>query len=256
VESRLMPVARRHGLATLDELLRNVRENSADDVLVEITEAMTTNDSSFFRDITPFETLYKAVLPKMIEARRADGGRSIRIWSTACSSGQEPYSVALMVREHAELFADFDVEIVATDFSRDMVNRAEAGIYSQFEIQRGLPIRMLVNYFSQSDDHWQIDSSIREMVQFRQFNLLDEFAALGKFDIILCRNVLIYFDQATKSDVLRRISMIVPNDGVVYLGASESVLGISKDFKPLPGLRGVYGLVESDYGAPLQQAAG
>ncbi len=258
VESRLMPVARHHGLATLDDLVRELRDKRDESLLVEVTEAMTTNESFFFRDISPFENFREAILPTLMESRRSDGKTKIRIWSAACSSGQEPYTLAMILQEEAGKFAGLEIEIVATDLSKDIIAKAESGRYTQFEVQRGLPVQLLVKYFDKQDDHWEIKSTIRDMVTFRPFNLLEDFASLGTFDVVFCRNVLIYFDQETKSDVLRRVSRLLPNDGVLYLGGAESVLGISKDFKPLPGLRGVYGLVESDFDAKTtpQKAAG
>jgi len=249
VESRLMPVARRRGIATLDDLVRLLREERDEEMLVEVTEAMTTNESFFFRDITPFESFRETVLPRLMEARRAEGKSSIRIWSAACSSGQEPYTLGMILQENAAKLNGFKIEILATDLSQDIIAKAVSGRYTQFEVQRGLPVQLLVKYFDKQEDQWEIKDTLRDMVTFRPFNLLEDFASLGRFDVVFCRNVLIYFEQETKADVLRRVSRMLPNDGVLYLGGAESVLGISKDFKPLPGLRGVYGLLESDFNA-------
>ena len=258
VESRLMPVARRHGIASLDDLLGQIRDAGDSPLMVEVTEAMMTNESYFFRDRVPFESFRQNVLPTLLEARRAEGASKIRVWSAACSSGQEPYSLAMILKEEADKLAGFEVEIVATDLSTSMIEKAKSGIYTQFEVQRGLPIQLLVKYFKQVEEDWQIDAVVRETIDFRPFNLLEGFGALGKFDVVFCRNVLIYFDQPTKSDILQRISTMLPNDGILCLGAAESVLGISKDFKPVQGLRGVYGLVEADFSgaAELQASTG
>lgn len=258
VENRLMPVARRRGLPTLDELVDVLRLRNDEELSVEVTEAMTTNESFFFRDTKPFESFRNVILPKLIEARRADGSNRIRIWSAACSSGQEPYTLAMILNEEVAKVAGIRIEIVATDLSSEMVAKATSGVYTQFEVQRGLPVQLLVKYFKQDGNKWEIHPTLRQKVQFQKFNLLDDFRPLDRFDVIFCRNVLIYFDQTTKSEVLQRMSMILPNDGILYLGGAESVIGISKDFKPLQGLRGVYGLVENDFevSAGLRKATG
>jgi chemotaxis protein methyltransferase CheR len=242
VESRLMPVARKRGLATTDELIVEIRAKKDAALLVEVTDAMTTNESFFFRDTTPFDSFRDTVLPAILAARRAEGRDQVRIWSAACSSGQEAYSLAMILKENPAKFGAAKYEIIGTDLSTEIVERAEQGSYTQFEVQRGLPIQLLVKYFKQDGDVWRIDPSIRRMVKFRIFNLLESYAVLGRFDIVFCRNVLIYFDQQTKSDILGRIAAMLPPDGVLYLGGAESVLGISDAFKPVKGLRGVYAL--------------
>jgi chemotaxis protein methyltransferase CheR len=255
VESRLTPVARKRGLAGVDELLAAMRKGEAA-LLVEITDAMTTNESLFFRDIKPFDGLRDAVLPALVAAKKASGSRPrIRIWCAACSSGQEPYSIAMLIREQGAALAGVEFEILATDISTEMIARAIDGTYSQFEVQRGLPIRMLVKYFAQAGDRWRLDESIRRMVEFRQFNLLDGFRPLGVFDVVFCRNVLIYFDQATKTAVLDRIGEVLAGRGVLFLGGAESVLGISSAFKPYPGLRGAYAPARTHVGAGVQRAS-
>lgn len=241
LESRLIPLARKRGMTGLDELVTAVRTKNEESLLAAVTEAMTTNESSFFRDIKPFEMFRKVVLPKFLE-QRADK-RSIRIWCAAASTGQEPYSLAISLREEAEALAGWRVEIVATDLSTEVLEKAKAGMYSQFEVQRGLPIQLLMKYFKQSNEMWQIDDSIRAMVKFRELNLLNDFAMLGAFDIIFCRNVLIYFDQPTKRDVLERMYRLMPADGALFLGGAETVLGVTDSFKPVEGNRGVYSLV-------------
>ncbi len=255
VESRLMPVARNRGLGGLDELIQAVRIGNDERLTVEVTDAMTTNESFFFRDMQPFESFRETVLPKIVESRRATGRNVIRIWSAACSSGQEPYTLAMILKEEEAKLRGIRFEIVATDLSTEIIDKAEAGIYTQFEVQRGLPIQYLLKYFSQNGDQWQIDKSIRDMVAIKQFNLLNSFNVLGLFDVVYCRNVLIYFDQPTKSDILGRISKLMPEDGVLYLGGAESVLGISKAFKPIPGLRGIYGVVRDQESGTLARKA-
>ncbi len=239
LESRLNPVARRYRLANLEALVGEVRRGTNMRLVDDVVESMTTNESFFFRDIRPFDQFRENVLPALLDARRAC--RKIRIWSAACSSGQEPYSLAMILAEAAEQLRGWKVEIVATDLSREMLAKARAGVYSQFEVQRGLPVRMLVKYFQQDGDKWTIAPELRAMVNYREYNLLDELTMLGRFDVIFCRNVLIYFDQETKSTVLGRVSSILEEDGYLFLGGAETVLGVSSAFAPVSGMRGVHG---------------
>nr|AAL47025.1 chemotaxis methyltransferase [Azospirillum brasilense] len=240
LESRLMPVARKWNMKGLEELASTVRTRKDEALLRDITEAMTTNESSFFRDQKPFDQFKQIVLPKLMEARSAK--RSIRIWSAACSSGQEAYSLAMLLSEDAAKLAGWRIEIVGTDISAEMVERSKSGIYTQFEVQRGLPIQMLVKHFKQQGDKWQISLQLRQMASFREFNLLGDLSGLGQFDIVFCRNVLIYFDQPTKTKVLEAIARQMPQDGVLYLGGADTVLGITDPFKPVEGQRGLYSL--------------
>jgi chemotaxis protein methyltransferase CheR len=239
VESRLLPVARRAGLNGLSELVQALRMNRAAARLVtEVVEAMTTNESFFFRDKVPFEQFRNLMVPEFL-ARRA-GSKRIRIWCAAASTGQEPYSLAMCLKEMGCALAGWRIDIVATDLSNDVLEKACAGIYSQFEVQRGLPIHMLIKYFSQIGDTWQIAPELRAMVQFRPLNLLADFSHLGSFDVVFCRNVLIYFDQETKVDVLERIARITDRDGYLVLGAAETVVGLTDSFRPVPDKRGLY----------------
>lgn len=238
LESRLTPVARKRGLKGLDELVASMR-TAGEDLLREVTEAMTTNESFFFRDIKPFDQFKDLVLPQMLVSRAAR--KTLRIWSAACSSGQEAYSLAMILKEEGARLAGWKIEIVGTDISNEMLEKAKAGLYSQFEVQRGLPIQLLVKYFKKNTEMWQIDPAIRAMVQFREYNLLHDLKPLGQFDVVFCRNVLIYFDQPTKTKVLEQMSKVMPDDGLLYLGGAETVLGISDKFKPVPNQRGIYG---------------
>jgi chemotaxis protein methyltransferase CheR len=236
VESRLIPLARKAGLPGIAELVAKIKAGSAA-LTAEVVEAMTTNETFFFRDKIPFDHLRESILPALVQARASR--RSLRIWCAASSTGQEPYSIAMCVKEFAGL-AGWRVEIVATDLSQEVLEKSKAGIYSQFEVQRGLPIQMLVKYFTQTGELWQLKADLRAMVQHRQLNLLQDFSHLGTFDVIFCRNVLIYFDQDTKVAVFDRLARMVEADGVLLLGAAESVVGISDAFKPYPERRGVY----------------
>ncbi len=236
VESRLIPLARRGGFPGIGELVQKLK-GGAEPLTSEVVEAITTNETFFFRDKIPFDHLKEAVLPALVQARASR--RALRIWCAASSTGQEPYSIAMCVKEFAAL-AGWRVEIVATDLSQEVLEKSKAGVYSQFEVQRGLPIQMLVKHFKQIGELWQLNADIRGMVQHRQLNLLQDFSHLGTFDLIFCRNVLIYFDQTTKVGIFERLSKMLEPDGVLALGAAESVVGISDAFKPYPERRGLY----------------
>jgi chemotaxis protein methyltransferase CheR len=238
VESRLLPLARKAGFAGLSELVANLHGPHPEALTVEVVEAMTTNESFFFRDKTPFEYFRDVIMPALLVARAAQ--RRIRIWCAAASTGQEPYSLAICLKEMSHAIAGWRIDIIATDLSTEVLEKAKSGIYSQFEVQRGLPITMLIKYFTQVGECWQIAPDLRAMVQFKQLNLLSDFAHLGNFDLVLCRNVLIYFDQPTKIGVLERIARITERDGYLILGAAETVVGLTDSFKPLPDRRGLY----------------
>jgi chemotaxis protein methyltransferase CheR len=236
VESRLIPLARRVDLPGIAELVARLK-GGPDPLGAEVVEAMTTNETFFFRDKIPFDHLTGTVFPELVRARA--NRRSLRIWCAASSTGQEPYSIAMCVKQFAAL-AGWRVEIVATDLSHAVLEKAKAGIFSQFEVQRGLPIQMLVKYFTQIGEMWQLNADIRAMVQHRQLNLLQDFSHLGMFDVIFCRNVLIYFDHDTKIGIFDRLARVLEPDGVLALGAAESVIGISDAFRPYPDKRGLY----------------
>ena len=238
LESRLTPLARKRGLDTLDALVQQLRGRPDQALIRDVTEAMTTNESFFFRDNTPFDLFKNHVMPAMEKARGTQ--RKLRIWCAAASTGQEPYSLAILLREQWHKWKDWRIEIVGTDICTQVLEKAKAGNYSQFEVQRGLPIQLLIKYFTQEGDVWKLNDDIRNMVTYRPYNLLDNFAGLGSFDVIYCRNVLIYFDQPTKSTVLDRMAKVLAKDGTLFLGAAETVLGITDAFRPVRGQRGMY----------------
>ena len=240
LESRLGPVARRHALAGLPELIDRLRRQKPEPLARDVVEAMTTNESFFFRDVKPFEAFRTAMLPRLREARV--GTRTLRIWSAACSHGQEAYSLAMLLEEHRAQLEGWRIEIVATDIAEQVMARAREGLYSQFEVQRGLPIRMLTKHFAKEGDSWRLSPTIRGMVSFRRFNLLDDPRPLGRFDVVFCRNVLIYFDPPTKARVLAGIARQLAPDGFLVLGAAETVLGVSDALRPWPAEHGVYAL--------------
>lgn len=237
LESRLMPVVRRRRFNGVPELVAAIRSKD-ESLIAEITEVMTTGETFFFRDSRPFTQFRDVVLPNLKDIRESK--KLIRIWCAGCSSGQEPYSLAILIKELSPEFSDWNIEIVGTDISEEALNRARDGVYSQFEVQRGLPIQLLIKYFNQVETGWELDESIRSMVQYRYFNLLDSMTALGTFDVVYCRNVLNSFDHPTKADVLSRIRRQMADDGILYLGVNETVLGVCDEFKPVAGQRCMY----------------
>jgi chemotaxis protein methyltransferase CheR len=237
IESRLLPLSRKVGLSGISELVQKMKGGSAS-LISQVVEAMTTNETFFFRDKVPFEHFRGWIMPEILQARA--GRKSLRIWCAAGSTGQEPYSLAMCTKEMGAALAGWRVEILATDLSQEVLEKSKAGIYSQFEVQRGLPIQMLVKYFKQIGELWQINPDIRAMVQHRQFNLLHDFSGLGVFDVIFCRNVLIYFDQDTKINIFNRLAKIIEPEGFLALGAAETVVGLTEAFKPYPEKRGLY----------------
>jgi chemotaxis protein methyltransferase CheR len=237
VESRLIPLARKAGLAGIDELVAQIK-NGSTAIASDVVEAMTTNETFFFRDKLPFDHLRDTIMPELLASRASR--RSLRIWCAASSTGQEPYSIAMCLKEMGAQLSGWRVEIIATDLAQSVLEKCKAGVYSQFEVQRGLPIQMLVKYFKQTGEMWQLNADIRAMTQFRQLNLLQDFAHLGTFDIVFCRNVLIYFDQDTKVNVFKRLAKVMEPDAFLALGAAETVVGLTDAFKPHPDKRGLY----------------
>jgi chemotaxis protein methyltransferase CheR len=249
LETRLAPILKREKLRDLNELADRLRGRGAEAVARDVVEAMTTNESFFFRDDKPFQHFRSQALGRLMAVRPA--GTPLRIWSAAASSGQEAYSLAMILSESRAVLGDRRVEIVGTDLARDQLARARDGLYTQFEVQRGLPVQMLMRYFRREDAAWRISDALRAMVQWKEWNLLGDLRALGRFDIVFCRNVLIYFDQPTKTRALEAIAGQMAADGMLYLGGAETVLGLTTRFAPLPAERGVYGLAT----APAQALA-
>ncbi len=241
IESRLLPIARSQNLQDIPQLCNLLRTRPNEALLTEITEAMTTNESSFYRDIKPYESLRNIVLP-MLMARPLIQ-KTLRIWSAACSTGQEPYTISMCLKEDAAKLAGWNFEIVASDLAKKVVDKAKEGIYSQFEAQRGLPIQILMKYFtSLPDTSWQIKDIIRSSVQFKLQNLLTDYGLLGKFDIVFCRNVLIYFDEQTKAQITEKMARSITKDGVLIIGATESLIDPKGLFVAMENFRGAYKL--------------
>ncbi|POF28462.1 CheR family methyltransferase [Roseibium marinum] len=238
VESRLLPIARSSKLETLSAVIQTLQRSGNRALETDVIEAMTTNESFFFRDKTPFDNFRDTMLPALLQSR--SNFKQLKIWCAAASSGQEPYSLAMCLKEEAAKMGGWRTRILGTDLSLEVLEKAKAGLYSQFEVQRGLPIQLLLKYFEQKGDMWQIGAPMRSMIEWKKLNLLENFAHLGEFDIVFCRNVLIYFDQATKSEILARLAKSLPEDGYLVLGAAETVVGLTDAFKPVPGKRGLF----------------
>jgi chemotaxis protein methyltransferase CheR len=237
-ESRLGILCRRRNIADMGTLIQKLRPGNDAALELAVIEAMTTNETLFFRDHTPFDLFRDVILPERLAANAAT--RSLRIWCAAVSTGQEAYSLAMILDEMGPRLSGWKIQIVGTDISGEVLERARTGLYSQFEIQRGLPIQMLLKHFSQEGDRWRISERLRAMVDLRQHNLLEPNGHLGQFDIIFCRNVLIYFDVQTKARVLEALAPRLAPQGAMFLGAAETVIGISTTVLPDRQHRGVY----------------
>ncbi len=237
IESRLGPVMTRYGFRDLHALIKELRL-SRDTLARDVVEAMTTNETSFFRDRSVFAQFRDVVLPAMLEQRSAV--KRLRIWCAACSTGQEPYSIAMILDDFKLQSKGWSIDLIATDISANAIARGEAGLYSPFEVQRGLPIRRLVTHFSQEGDVWRANDGLRRMVSFKPFNLLDSYGWLDHIDIIFCRNVMMYFDCKTRIHVLEDIYETLPSDGVLVLGPEENVAGLRSDFHESPELQSYY----------------
>ncbi len=229
VEARLMPLARRKGFLSIAALVSALKQNPYDDLHRLVIEAMTTNETSFFRDGRPFTAFKKHILPDLVEKRA--GQRALQIWCAASSSGQEPYTIAMILDE---FFADkpgWTLRILATDISNEMIERAQEGNYSQLEINRGLPAQYLIRYFDKQGMEWQLKEHIRRMVEFRQINLASVWPALPVFDVIFIRNVLIYFDTATKKTILAKARELMRMESYLLMGGAETTLNIDDNFQ-------------------------
>jgi chemotaxis protein methyltransferase CheR len=231
VESRLDPLARQQGFASFPQMVRSLRSGPVGDLHRKVVEAMANNETSFFRDARVFGMLTKSILPALIAGRSAE--RSLSIWCAACSSGQEPYSVAMALREHCPSLGNWDIRIIASDMCRDVLARAQTGRYSQFEISRGLPASLLVKYFDQRGPVWEIHPQIRRMVEFREINLIQSWTTLPGMHLILMRNVLIYVDVKTKKAVLEKAGRLLAPYGYLVLGGAETTTTLDNSFEPV-----------------------
>jgi chemotaxis protein methyltransferase CheR len=224
VDARLGPIAKAHGLPSVDALVDKLRRDERGPLAQEVIEALTTNETSFYRDIHPFEVLRTTVLPTLIRARAAT--RSLRIWCAAASTGQEPYSIAMTIRDHFPELATWNVQIIATDINATVLARARSGIFRQLEVNRGLPAAMLVKHFEKNGIDWQIKPNLRQMISFQELNLLERWPLFAQQDVVFIRNVLIYFDIPTKRELLRRVRENLRDDGYLFLGGAETTMNI------------------------------
>ncbi len=253
LESRLNPVARTNALASIDELVKKVRANESSPLTHAVIEAMTTNETSFFRDAHPFEALKTKILPDLIAARAAS--RTLRIWCAAASTGQEPYSIAIAIREAFPALANWTVQIIATDLNATVLARARSGLFKQLEVNRGLPAPLLLKYFTRVGADWQINQDVRSMISFQELNLLDRWPLFTAQDIVFIRNVLIYFDVPTKRELLGRVRQALRPDGFLILGGAETTMNLDDGYAPVRVGPGVYYQPKSSSEAKVTHAA-
>jgi chemotaxis protein methyltransferase CheR len=244
IATRLAPVARRFGFRNSDELLHEL-PHALESMLRPVVEAMTTNDTWFFRDRSPFEQFREIVLPDLMSRRSRS--RKLRIWCAAAATGQEAYSLAMLLQEAGLTKDGWTIELIASDISSECVARAKEGLYTSFEVQRGLNIKRLIAHFSQEGDRWRVSDSLRRMVKFRTFNLLDDYGWIGEIDVIFCRNVLLYFEPQTKTRILDRLAETLAPDGYLVVGTAEIPHEVSNAFELLPDSRGLYVKPETQY---------
>jgi chemotaxis protein methyltransferase CheR len=233
VETRLAPLARQEGLANLGELISRLRsQRNYGDLHARVVDALTTNETFFFRDFHPFEALKKHVIPQLIKDRASV--KRLTIWSGACSTGQEPYSMAMMLRDNFPVLRDWNIKILATDLSPTVLKQAQEGRYSQLEVNRGLPAPLLIKYFEKREGHWFIKPDLKPLIDFKPMNLIQPWPLMPGFDIIFLRNVMIYFDVETKKAILRRMRACLLSHGYLFLGTAETTLNLDNEWKPTP----------------------
>jgi chemotaxis protein methyltransferase CheR len=229
VESRILPLAKREGYASIEELVKVLRQEPKNGLSTRVVDAMTTNETSFFRDIHPFETLKKFIIPDLIKKRQAT--KELNIWSGASSSGQEPYTFAMVLRENFPELQTWKINYISSDISHEMLDRCRKGIYSQLEINRGLPATLMVKYFERHGTEWQIKEDLRKMIDFRYLNLCENWPIMPRMDLVLLRNVLIYFDVDMKKGILNKIQNLLRPDGYLFLGAAETTMNLNDSFE-------------------------
>jgi chemotaxis protein methyltransferase CheR len=243
LENRLMPVVRQHNFKSFHELVAALRTGDAT-LQSSAVDAMMAKDTAFFRDWKPFVHFAKIVLPNLMQARREK--RHFRILCAGVSTGQEAYSIAMLIRDAAAQLTGWRAEIFGVDLSASAIAAAEAGHYTQFDVQRGLPIKALLRSFTRDDGGWQLNGDIRSRVNFQTWNLLDDIFPLGRFDVVLCRNVMVYLDLQAKIDLLQKLSRSLADDGVLYLGTQEPLMGVSAAFRPVNRDLGIYAVHRLD----------
>jgi chemotaxis protein methyltransferase CheR len=228
IDARLVPLARRLKLVGVGDIILKLKQRDAA-VERDVVDAMTTNETSFFRDVSPFEALKKSVLPDLITRRSAE--RKLSIWCAASSTGQEPYTIAMLLKENFPQLASWNLSFIASDLSRDVLNRARAGKFSQLEVNRGLPATLLVKYFKKQGLEWEISPDLRKMIDFKEINLLEAWPSMPPLDLIFIRNVLIYFNQETKRQILQRIRLLMRPEAYLFLGVAEGTMNIDEQFE-------------------------
>ena len=224
IDARLAPLAKKNGLATAADFIQAVREKRKPGLEGQLVEAMTTNETSFFRDLHPFETLRQHILPTLANQRAAE--RTLNVWSAACSTGQEIYSFAMLLREHCPQMASWNIRLLGTDLSDEVLARARAANYSQIEVNRGLPAAMLVKYFRRQGTHWELRPELAAMAEFRKLNLIETWSGMPSMDVIFLRNVLIYFSVETKKRILAKVIKLMGLHSVLFLGAGETTMNL------------------------------
>ena len=237
IETCLAPVARREGFGDISEMIRDIQTKRNSDLMWTVTESLANTETSFFRDRAPFQQFREDILPELAHAR---DGAPIRIWSAACSTGQEPYSLAMIVDDEASKYPGLKIELFGSDLSERCLEKAQSGLYTQFEVQRGLPIRLLVRHFEKNDETWSLNPRIRQSVRWRRVNLLADLTGLGQFDVIFCRNVVSGFDPQVARRVLDQLAAALPEDGRLILGIEETASDFTDALRPIAGRRGVY----------------
>ncbi len=228
-ELHLAPLARLAGVDSIAALVAQLQTQPFNQLHVQVVEALVTNETLFFRDIYPFEALKRLLLPEFLQQRAAE--RTLNIWCAACSSGQEPYSIAMLIRQHFPMLASWTLRLIASDLSGEILARAQEGRYSQLEVNRGLPEALREKYFQKQGNEWQIAENIRQMVEFHQINLIESWPPLPKMDIIFMRNVLIYFDVETKKVILGKVRGLLRPDGCLFLGGGETTINLDDSFE-------------------------
>ena len=237
IETSLAPVARRLGYGDISEMIRDIQAKRDNDLMWAVTEALANTETSFFRDRAPFQQFREEILPELALSR---DGAPIRIWSAACATGQEPYSLAMIVDDEASKYPGLKIELFGSDLSERCLEKAQSGLYTQFEVQRGLPIRLLVRHFEKDDETWRLSPRIRQSVRWRRVNLLADLTGLGQFDVIFCRNVISGFDRDVARRVLDQLAAALPEDGRLILGIEETGSDYTDALRPVSGRRGVY----------------
>lgn len=238
IDARLTPLAKQHGFESAVAYIQEVRNKRKPELEQKLVEAMTTNETSFFRDMHPFDALKRKVLPDLRTLRAKE--RTLNIWSAACSTGQEIYSIAMLVREHFPDFAQWNVQLVGTDLSDDVLNRAKNASYSQVEINRGLPAALLVKYFERNGMQWQLRPELRALARFKKLNLIERWPTLPTMDVVFLRNVLIYFCPEVKKQILQKIRGLMAPHAVLFLGAAETTMGLDNSFERVEAERSVF----------------